>query len=109
MAYPTLPQMASSAETQMQGRQLDRATNGTPRVRSFYPAMKKVFDVKHEYLTGSQKTTLESFFSTNLLNSFTFVWSGDGVTYTVVFGVTDLQWMPLAGSYWNVALQLVQV
>lgn len=108
MAYPTLPQNAGSSESQLLGRQVDRATNGAVKARSLYAADKKVFDLKHMSLTDAQKATLTAFYATNALNSFEFVWAGDATSYTVIFGSNDFQFQS-TGLYWNISIQLVQV
>ena len=109
MAYPTLQQNLNSKESQLQGRQVDRASNGVVKVRSMFTVSKKVFDLYHQALTTAQKTTLETFYAANLFNSFAFVWNADGATYTVFFGEGDLNFMPVYGAgYWNCNVQLVQ-
>jgi hypothetical protein len=107
--YPSFSQMTSSKEVQLMGREIDRATNGAPRARSFYSAPKKVFNIVHGTLTSAEKATLESFFAANALTTFNFVWAGDGNSYSVIFGNQDLQFAPAFNVKWAVNVQLLQV
>ena len=108
MAYPTLPQSDQSQETRLTGRQLDRASNGTPKVRSFYTADKKEFAPVHEYISNAEKQAPEAFIAANANNSFDFVWAGDGVTSTCLLSDKSPQYTPHSGSYWTVTVYLVQ-
>jgi hypothetical protein len=107
--YPSFSQMTSSKEVQLLGREVDRATNGAPRARSFFSAPKKVFNIVHGALSSAEKATLESFFAANSLIPFSFVWAGDGNTYSVIFGNEDLQFTPAFNVKWAVNVQLLQV
>ena len=108
MAYPALLQTTQSRETQLTGRQLDRATNGAAKVRAFFASPKRVFSVAHSILTNAQKAQLEAFYAANATNSFDFVWAGDSATYTVVFGDADLQWESI-GAFWQITVSLLEV
>lgn len=84
MAYPVLKANYGGSVTPSTGRVMDRSTNGAICGRSFYSAPKRTFKFTHE-LTPSELTTFRDFWLNNLYNSFTYVWPGDGQTYTVAF------------------------
>lgn len=106
--YPSTPQTTNSAEVRVSGREMDRATNGTPRVRSFFTAQKKEFTVVHEYISIAEKQAIEAFLAAHETSLFYFKWLGDGQTYTCLLGPTDPQYMPHSGLYWSVTVHLVQ-
>ena len=108
MAYPTTSQTTNSKELRLTGRQLDRASNGTPKVRSFYTADKKEFAVAHEYITTAEKQTLEAFIAANAANSFDFAWAADGTTYTCLLAAQAPEYTAHPGGYWSVMVYLVQ-
>ena len=109
MSYPAYGQSWDSTEEVLTGVTLDRASNGVPKVRSFFTADKKVFNLVHPVCTNSEKTTLVAFYASNKLTSFTFVWAADGATYTVIFGEGGPRYTPLPGNRWRIETQLVQV
>ena len=106
--YPALQQSTDSKETRETGRQLDRASNGSPKVRVLFSAQKKSFSVVHPALTDVEKATLEAFVSVNSLLSFYFVWKADGVTYTCKFGGSDPDYSQLPGGRWRVTVPMVE-
>ena len=108
MSYPAYAQSYDSREVRLQGRQIDRATNGVAKARSFFAAEKKTWTIVHPALTSAERTALESFYASNMLTTFSFVWNGDGATYTVMFGEQDPVYVPLPGSRWQVTVSLVQ-
>ena len=109
MAYPSFTVTYESGEQQLFGRQIDRATNGTPKIRQLYAGVKKTFKLKHQALNATDKATLEAFWAANALNSFTFTWPADGVAYTVVFGADDPVFTPVPVNRWDAEVLLVQV
>lgn len=108
MAYPAYPQERASRETRLSGRQLDRSTNGRPRVRAFYAAPKKEFTVVHPVLTTAEKEALEAFIAANASNAFDFRWGTDGVTYSVLLGQVEPDYLQVAVGRWSVTVNLVQ-
>lgn len=98
----------SSSETLLDDLQVDRASNGKPRVRAFYTEPKKSFTVVHESMTGDERGTLLAFYTTNRLMTFDFVWAADGVTYTCLFSAPPKSDVS-SGTYWTVTTQMVQV
>lgn len=107
-AYPTFGQSRDSAETSLDDLQIDRASNGVPRGRAMYTAIKKTFSVVHPRLSASDKTTLDAFYATNRLLQFTFVWAADGATYTCIFASPPPTYKSLPGGRWAATVQMVQ-
>lgn len=108
MAYPNLPQATASKEARLTGRQLDRATNGAPKVRSFYTAAKKEFAIVHPYISAAEKLALEAFIDANALTSFDFTWHGDNATYTCLLADKPPEYTPHTAGRWSVVVYLVQ-
>ena len=109
MAYPTLEQNLDSREQSLDGRQIDRASNGAVKARVLFGELKRQFTVVHENLSNTDKGSVESFYTTNRLLSFDFVWAADGISRVCIFNETPPVYVPLAGGCWNVTVQLVQV
>lgn len=104
MAYPSFPQGSRSSTDTMDGTSFDRASNGSLRGRSMWPASKRVFKIEHA-LTVADAADLATFYEANKAAVFEFRWSGDGQLYDVVFksmGSTSL----LAGARWRVSVEL---
>ena len=108
-AYPTFVcgQSIGSTEDILDDLQVDRASNGTPRIRAIYSATKKQFSIRHAHATSAEKVTLDAFYDTNRLLSFTFVWAGDGATYTCYFAAPPKR-VPVEGVRWEITCELVQ-
>ena len=110
MAYPTLPQGLDSKEVQNLGRVGDRASNGALKLRSFFTAVKRSFQITHPKLTAAQKTTLEAYYAANSTLSFSFTFdAGGGATYTVRFGTGDLVFTPQSYNTWSTVVSLEEV
>lgn len=109
-AYPTFAcgQSYGSTETIVDEIQVDRATNGGVRIRSFYTSTLKAFSVKHAMATPAEKAALDAFYATNRLISFDFLWKGDNTTYTCQFASPPVR-QPVEGVYWEISCELVQV
>lgn len=107
-AYPNIAQDLDSTETVLDDVQVDRATNGAPRVRALYTALKREFSVVHRWATGAEKASVEAFYAANRLVSFTFVWKGDGATYTCCFAGAP-NYKPLRGGTWEIVVRMVQL
>lgn len=86
-AYPTFAcgQSSGSSKEIIDDLQVDRASNGAVRQRAFYSAPQYGFLVVHSTVTMAEISTMETFYATNRLLSFTFVWAIDGLTYTCRF------------------------
>lgn len=107
--YPTFGcgQAIGSTEDILDDLQVDRASNGTPRIRAIYSATKRQFSVLHPCATAAEKAALDAFYAANRLISFSFVWAGDGVTYTCYFAAPPKR-TPVLGVYWEITCEMVQ-
>lgn len=97
----------ASVETTLDDLQIDRASNGVPRLRAYYTAPKKAFSLVHPSATNAEKSALLTFYNTNRLITFNLIWAGDGATYTCYFGGAPLT-KPLPGQLWEITTQVVQ-
>jgi hypothetical protein len=83
-SYPTFAQLHDSEEGFVDDLLVDRAVNGTVKVRALYTAPKRRWTLKHR-LTTAQRDTLQAFYASYRTVTNTFVWAGNGTTYTFVF------------------------
>lgn len=84
-----------------------RASNGMLKVRRLYAADKITVEAAH-WLTGAQKATLESFYSTNRLLDVTLTLPSDGAAYTVRFAAAPAyEWQ--AADRWIGRVRLWEV
>lgn len=107
--YPTFTDAPSrsSKERWLDDLQVDRATNGTPKVRALYTTPKRAFTVVHEFVSAAEKATLEAFYLANRLLTISFVWAADGQTYTCNFAAPP-QPEVAPGGRWNITVELIQ-
>lgn len=105
-AYPTLNTNEVSRMTVASGHDPRRATNGALKVRRLFSAEKASFALVHD-LTGAQKTTLDSFYTTNKDLDVTYTWPGTGSSYTVRFvGAPQPTWTAWG---WRMQVRLEEV
>lgn len=108
--YPTFAYnpTQSSAEAVLDDVQIDRASNGNAKGRSYYSVPKKSFSVVHQGLSSVEKQTLLDFYAANRALEIDFLWVADGVTYTCLFaGPPKLAIEP--GIRWGITVALEQV
>lgn len=104
-AYPFTTFSADSAAEVRDGRELVRASNGALKTRVMYSGDKKVFTLLHIFGTSS-KSTLDSFYGTNRLLTWTLAF--DGGTSTCVFAGPP-QYKPQPGSIYSVTVTAEEV
>lgn len=81
--YPTtIPFHVDSKRITRDGRSEDVADSGAVYVRSFYSTDKFDFVLKHEAVSSTNMTTIQSFYDANKNLAVDLVWPEDGVTYT---------------------------
>lgn len=108
--YPSLPQALDSEMYLIDDQTLDRAANGTGRVRAFFTAEKHGFRLSHKMITAAEKASLLAFYHANRVTPFYFVWADDGVTYTVVFKSAMPSIKPAGnGAVYNATVVLEEV
>ncbi len=83
-AYPTLVTAPGSDPRPLVSLEVDRAEDGTGRVRS-YGADKVRFEINHPYLGTSDLATLKAFYTANRLLTFDYTSPADGVTRYCIF------------------------
>lgn len=111
-SYPSsLPQAADSTEEWSDPLLVSYARSGGIKARRLQSAKKRVFVVRHQFLTTAQVATLETFYNANRAGSFDFAWNDSPAsTYSVVFADGNgLQFSRAAGNYYNVAVRLAEV
>lgn len=108
--YPTFTYVPvqSSEEIIKDDLQIDRASNGAAKGRAFYTAPKLAFSVVHQGLTAEEKETLKTFYTDNRALPITFVWAGNGVTYTCIFAGPPKLTIE-SGVRWSATVMLEQV
>lgn len=84
MPYPSYPVLDESEATRDAGIQATRASNGMLKVRRLFSADKTDFTVVHA-MTRVDRDALMTFYAANSTAEFSFLWPGDGATYTVRF------------------------
>jgi hypothetical protein len=106
--YPSIPQTVATQLQGSFGTQVDRAESGRPRFRTFHSQEWKVFTVRHECNKAEMLEIVDHYLAFPM-ESFTFVYAGDGVSYTVrwanhpVTQVLDGDWL------WSVESPLIVV
>lgn len=106
-AYPTMShQRSGPGPARSDGQDAVRATNGGLKVRRLYSATKSDFIIDH-WLTDAQKTTLDSFYTTNRDLDVTYTSPEDSVSYTVRF-VSPPQYIRMPG-WWQARVRLAEV
>lgn len=110
-AYPFPNQVSTnSVEDWIDPVIVSRSMAGDVRGRRLQSGKKRVFTIQHDVMNASDRSTLQTFYDNNRALSFTFVWNGDGQTYTVIFAdEKGIQWTALPGNYWKARLTLAQV
>jgi hypothetical protein len=107
-AYPTLPTSYQSDPKPIKSLTIDRAEDGTARVRSYFASDKVTFSIKHETLSSSQKATLDAFYAANRLLTFDYTSPADSVTRTCVFA-SPIAYTRQPGDYWDATVEMEQV
>lgn len=102
--FPSMIQMYGSGYSSDEGFRVSRSESGKPKIRSYYTGTVKSF-VMQFYITPAEKTTLESFYTTNKKIPFDFVFAGDGITYSCRF-IDAIQYKPSAGDRWDVQVKM---
>lgn len=84
-AYPSFGHLRSGpGPSRSDGQEIVRASNGALKVRRLYSATKSDFAIDH-MLSAAEKTTLDSFYTTNRDLDVSYTSPEDGATYTVRF------------------------
>jgi hypothetical protein len=97
-AYPTLPTSFGADPQNATKLLVDRAEDGTARVRS-YAKDKASFKISHPYLDSVGKGTLDAFYAANRLLPFSYTSAADGTTRTCVFSARPTYKFEPGGYY----------
>ena len=103
-AYPAFNIMMGSSFSVAAGAQLDTATNGASRGRTFYTTPKRRFRVTHR-LNDADLATLLAFHATNADDAVTFTWLGTAFS---VLMASDPAVRPVAFGLHEVAMDLLE-
>ena len=103
----TLKTDESFVEEIRDGRQIDQTADGLARVRKLH-ADRRGFTVNFPALTSTQKSTLDTFYGTNVTGSFYFTNPIDGATYTVAFSAAPMYRKANGGRFYPCSVKLVQ-
>ena len=109
--YPTFVcgQEISSTFDPLDDLQVDRATNGAPRIRALYTTPKAVGNIVHASATDTEKRAMEAFYLANRLVSFTFVWDGKpSPSHTCYFSTPPPKYAALGGMRWKITVPMVE-
>lgn len=105
--YPSFGQDISSVETILDDLQVEYSSNGTLKRRILYSAPKREFSVVHT-LNIVDRSTLDTFYTTNRLVSFNFTWVATGTSYTCVFK-SPPQYSMLGGGFFSATVTISEV
>lgn len=105
--YPTLDTDYGSDPDNATQLSIDRAEDGTARARS-YGGDKVRFKLVHGGMDATDKSTLDTFYSTNRLLPITYVSPADGVSRTCIFAARP-EYKREPGSYWTATVLLEEV
>jgi len=104
--YPSFTQKIGSKAEPKSGIQIDIASNGDVRGQILHSADRKIFYVEH-FLSASEKSTLDTFYSTNKALEISFTWAGDSQSYNCIF-MDAPRYVPCGASRYKVSVVLVQ-
>lgn len=82
--YPDLPISPQSTANPISGLIFNRGVDGTLRAQNVHTT-KLDFNIIHEVLTDTERSTLVDFYNSNKDVVFNFTWPIDNVTYTCLF------------------------
>ena len=105
-AYPTLPYCRGSERAIRSGVEIDLATDGTVRGRRFYAEDLYEFHLVHHAITGTQKDSLLSFWSSNRTALIEYTWDEDSAVYEVYFAAPP-RIVFLRGDHYTAEVDLI--
>lgn len=97
----------SSTEEWTDAVLISRSRSGSVKARRVATTKKRTFKIAHEFLTATDKATLESFYDANRSATFTFTILG--ASYTCIFGDSAIQWEALSFNLWTATVLLLEV
>lgn len=103
--YPTLSTSYGSDLKPVNGISVDRAEDGTARVRSFHVSDKGTFPVAHPWLSAANKSTLDAFYAANRLLPFDYTSPTDSVLRVCVFAA-PIRYTRKPGEFWDAVVEM---
>lgn len=104
--YPSFKQIIGSEAIPRSGISIDIASNGDVRGQILHSSDRKSFTVLH-LLNSTDKSTLDTFYSTNKALEITLTWSADSQNYNCIF-MNAPKYTPIGASYFRVLVALTQ-
>lgn len=105
--YPSLDQLPTSNATTASGIRVDRAVSGKARAQNFYAADVHTFIVRH-LVDSTDKGTLDTHYSGDKDNEFSFTWGADSGSFTVIYNGAP-QYTPIKANLYKVVVKLEEV
>ena len=105
--YPDLPTSYGGDPEPLKMLEVDRAEDGTARVRSL-GADKAHFSLEHPRLTEAQRDTMVAFYAANRLLVFDYTSKSDGATRSCIFAAAPT-YQRLSGNRYTVRVEVDQV
>lgn len=105
--YPTLDTLYGSDPEPISKPAIDRAEDGTARVRNYGNDKVKI-KLSHPWLNSTDKATLDAFYAANRLLTITYSTVSDGVSRTCVFAAKPA-YKREVGSFWTATVLMEEV
>lgn len=105
--YPTLPTSYGSDPDPLVKLHIDRAEDGTARVRSTSNDKVRI-KIQHGFLDAADKATLGAFYVANRLLAFSYTSPADGLTRNCLFTQAP-QYKVVPGGYWEAEVLVEEV
>lgn len=104
--YPAIPYDRNRSDFRaLSGNELDRADDGTPRIRSFYAAEQFELTIVHPMISVTERDQILAFYSANKGQYVTFSRVSDSQQFSVLIieRPTDKH---VSGPYWDVTVRM---
>jgi hypothetical protein len=105
--YPSIMQAFGTEVVPSDGTVTDRAVSGKARLRSYFTQVRYQIKVVHD-LDDTDMATLDSHYTADRLNSFSFTYAADDATYSVRY-MAPPRAKPIKGGRWAVTVHLIVV
>lgn len=106
--YPNYTQLIGTRRVALDGTVMERSVSGKPRFRTYYPQIRYEFIVEHE-LDGPDKDILAAHFEDHRTLVFSFLFRGDGQTYSVQYMGAPTEATIPGNDRWRVTNRLAVV
>ena len=104
--YPSIGYSREKSQfNPLSGNRLDRADDGTPRIRSFFTADQYELTIHHPAISSTDKGTIESFYSLNKAAFVTFTRQTDSQQFSVLM-LNPPEVRHVSGDLWDVTVKM---